>query len=276
LSSHLTALLGVAFSSGPRPPIASLLRRPSLIERDFIRKSAVAIRPDGEFVEVMINGELLMWPATMNLAPLLRIVAEQSDGHPHRYDWGNTRVYEDDVVLDIGACEGSFSVFAASKGARIIAVEPSKQMTKLIKRLFERRNLKQPDVVNKLLGRFCGETWFCEDPINIAASTTTSVGTELEGSYPVEVTTLDALVASLKIERIDFIKCDAEGADVDILKGGEEALRRFHPRIAVTTYHADDHYHLLAEYLSGLGYSTRGNGYIYVHGKYRPVMLHAS
>lgn len=274
--SHLSALLDLACSAGPRPPISSWLRRPSLIERDFIKNSTVTVRANGELLEVRINGELLMWPATMDLTSLLRIVAEQSRFHPHRYDWGNTRIREGDVVLDVGACEGSFSVYAALKGASVIAVEPSTKMSSLIKRLFEARNMRPPVLVNKLLGRRQGDMWFCEDQANPAASKMTSLPTVAEGSYPVEVTTLDALVTSLTIERVDFIKCDAEGADVDILKGGEETLRRFHPRIAVTTYHADDHYHLLAEYLSGLGYSTRGNGYIYVHGKYRPVMIHAS
>jgi FkbM family methyltransferase len=273
--SHLAALLEVACSLGQRPPITSLLRRPSLIERDFIKNSAVTVRPNGEFLEVTINGDLLVWPAAMDLTPLLRIVAEQSQFHPHRYDWGNTRVLKGDVVLDIGACEGSFSVHAASKGAQVVAIEPSTKMIRLINRLFELRNLSPPVLVNKLLGSFQGEMWFCEDQENAAVSKIASVAAAA-GAYPVEVTTLDALVASLKVDRVDFIKCDAEGADVDILRSGEETLRRFRPKIAVTTYHAEEHYYLLTDYLSGVGYRTRGKGYIYVHGKYRPVMIHAS
>jgi FkbM family methyltransferase len=272
--SHVAALLNVLFSKGPAPPIASLLRRPSLVEKEFVERSVITTHPNGEYLEVRINGQLLLWEPSMRLDPLLRIAAEQSQFHPHRYDWGNTRLSPGDVVLDIGACEGSFSAYAASLGARVVTVEPSKRMIKLVKKLFELRNLNPPVLVNKLIGHSSGELQFLDDRENIASSRT--VPASIEGSYPVAVVTLDELVTSLELDRVDFIKCDAEGADVDIIKSGDQTLRRFRPRIAVTTYHADDHYRLLADYLSRLKYCIQGNGYIYIHGKYRPVMIHAS
>jgi FkbM family methyltransferase len=273
--SHVSALLGLLFSQKtPHPSLASLLRRPSLIERDFLEKSAISTHPKGEYLEVRINGEIFLWPVGMDLESLLRSVAEQSELHPHKYDWGNTRIAKDDVVIDIGACEGSFSVYAASRGSQVVAVEPCRKMIALVEKLFELRHLARPVLINKLIGSSTGEAYFCVDSENIAASKI--VPTPIDGSYPLEVVTLDRLVQSLNLQRVDFIKCDAEGADVEIIKSGKETLRRFRPKIAVTTYHADDHFRVLAEYLSGLGYRIRGKGYIYIHGIYRPVMLHAN
>jgi FkbM family methyltransferase len=272
--SHVSALLNVLFSTRPAPPIRSLLKRPSSIEKHFIKRSVVTINRNGEYLEVRINGELLLWEPSLQLDLLLRIMAEQSRFHPHRYDWGNTRLSPGDVVLDIGACEGSFSAYAASIGARVVTIEPSRRMIKLIERLFELRNLKPSALVNKLIGRSDGELQFLDDQENIASSKVVPAPTK--DSYPVEVVTLDELVTSLQLDRVDFIKCDAEGADVDIIRSGDQSIRRFHPRIAVTTYHADDHYSLLADYFSALNYRIRGSGYIYIHGKYRPVMIHAS
>jgi FkbM family methyltransferase len=234
----------------------------------------MAERANGDLKEIRINGELLLWPAGMDTDPLLRIAAEQSPKHPHRYDWGNTQLGSGEVVLDIGACEGMFSVYAASKGARVIAVEPSVTMSKVIERLFSLRQLPRPTVVGKLIGLRKEIIHFCEDRTNIAASRISA--TAVAGSYPVEVTPLDDLVDSLHLDRLDFIKCDAEGADFDIVRGAEGTLRRFRPKIAITTYHEDDHYRLISEYLRGLGYHVRGKGFIYVNGVYRVVMIHAS
>lgn len=51
------------------------------------------------------------------------------------------------------------------------------------------------------------------------------------------VTTIDALVAQLKLTRLDFIKMDIEGSETYALKGAIDTLRRFKPRLAIGTYH---------------------------------------
>jgi len=113
--------------------------------REFVKGATVSSRPGGEFQEIRINGELFLWPVGLDSATLTQSVAEQTMAlHPHRYDWGNTRLVKNDTVIDIGACEGSFSAYAASKGANVIAVEPSATMLHVIERLFEVRGLPKP------------------------------------------------------------------------------------------------------------------------------------
>jgi hypothetical protein len=64
------------------------------------------------------------------------------------------------------------------------------------------------------------------------------------GTRPVEqfvpTTSLDSLVASGELERVDFIKLDIEGAESAALKGAEQTLRRFTPRLALAAYHQFD------------------------------------
>ena len=55
------------------------------------------------------------------------------------------------------------------------------------------------------------------------------------------LTTIDNLVRELKLERVDFIKMDIEGAEPKALAGARETLSRFRPRMALSTYHAPDH-----------------------------------
>jgi hypothetical protein len=87
--------------------------------------------------------------------------------------------------------------------------------------------------------------------------------------------TLDQLVRELALPRVDFIKCDAEGYDLDIIRSAEATLRRDRPRLAICTYHADDHYIRLHDFLTGLGYQVAGKGFLHAPGKFRVLMLHA-
>ena len=83
----------------------------------------------------------------------------------------------------------------------------------------------------------------------------------------------------------DLIKIDAEGADLDILKGAERVIRTSAPQIAVTTYHKEEHAREILEYLSSVQprYRFRLKGLV-IFGpvrllggaKPRPVLLQAS
>jgi hypothetical protein len=55
----------------------------------------------------------------------------------------------------------------------------------------------------------------------------------------VALTTLDAVVAMLGLDRLDFIKADIEGWELRLLHGGQDALRRFRPRLMLEL--AEDH-----------------------------------
>ena len=48
---------------------------------------------------------------------------------------------------------------------------------------------------------------------------------------------IDSLVSEGVIERIDFIKMDIEGSELAALMGGEFALRKWKPKLAISLYH---------------------------------------
>jgi FkbM family methyltransferase len=77
---------------------------------------------------------------------------------------------------------------------------------------------------------------------------------------PVEVTTLDTFCAQQKIDRLDFIKADVEGAEIKVLRGGMDTLTKHRPilqleiqepHIAKYGASAAD----IVDLLSGLGYT---------------------
>jgi hypothetical protein len=56
----------------------------------------------------------------------------------------------------------------------------------------------------------------------------------------VELTTIDKIVAELKLERVDFIKMDIEGAEQNALIGARATLAKYHPRMSLSAYHRPD------------------------------------
>ena len=67
---------------------------------------------------------------------------------------------------------------------------------------------------------------------------------------------IDHLVASGRIEKVDFIKMDIEAAELNALKGAEQTIRRFKPKLAITVYHSIKDFWEIPEWLDrlGLGY----------------------
>ena len=252
-----------------------LLRRESAINRRFRQTARVETREDGEWQRIEINGQAFYWPRKAPVESLVTLAGElQLPMHPHQYLWGATRIRSGDVVLDIGACEGGFSCKASQVGARVIAVEPSAVMQEAIRRLYAEAEVAGPEIAPVLLGnKGQQQLHFLDDARNPGHSRICA--SPVEGSYPVRLTTLDSLCDELALDRLDFLKCDAEGAEMDIIEGGLQAIDRLRPKIAFCTYHRDDHFLEISRRLRGLGYSIQGKGFHRVGARLRVLMLHA-
>jgi FkbM family methyltransferase len=78
------------------------------------------------------------------------------------------------------------------------------------------------------------------DDTNFAANSVVMRSETAHPSFPVPLTTIDKLVAELRLPRVDFIKMDIEGAEVPALSGGQATIARFKPRLAIATEHKPD------------------------------------
>ena len=76
-----------------------------------------------------------------------------------------------------------------------------------------------------------------EGPARFIATADSSSTVSIEGDVTVAMTTVDAMVVEQHLGRVDFIKMDIEGGEVDALRGAEETLKKFTPRLAISVYH---------------------------------------
>jgi FkbM family methyltransferase len=144
-----------------------------------------------------------------------------------------------DVVMDAGAHLGESTRNALRLGASmVIAIEPAPENLRVL-----RRNLAAQIAEGRIVivekgvydheGVLSFETHKSWDG-EFRESGIAEHGGKIE---QLAVTTIDALVAQLKLTRLDFIKMDIEGSETYALKGATETLRRFKPRLAIGTYH---------------------------------------
>ncbi|MEZ5351501.1 MAG: FkbM family methyltransferase [Bryobacteraceae bacterium] len=153
------------------------------------------------------------------------------------------RMRAGDVVLDCGANTGVFTRVALDAGAsKVIAIEPAPENIECL-----RRNFKAEIEAGRVVVYEKG-VWDRDDTLTLHVdphnSAADSFVIEREGSHGEEkiaVTTIDKLVAELSLDRVDFIKMDIEGAEVRALRGGRSTIGRFHPRMALSAYHAPEH-----------------------------------
>jgi FkbM family methyltransferase len=161
-----------------------------------------------------------------------------SDG-PYGYTDGkfDVTVKKGDVVIDAGAWIGDFSAYSVVKGATVYAFEPVKETFTWLCKTAE-LNGKSICPVQKGLSSNEGEAViFIEPGSSGESSLVMEHGSTKE---TINLTTLDKFVEENKLERIDFIKADIEGAERDMLRGAINVLKKFAPKLAICTYHLPD------------------------------------
>jgi FkbM family methyltransferase len=159
----------------------------------------------------------------------------------------------DHVVMDVGAHMGFFTLKIARKVARVIAVEPDPTNFEYLRRNVNANGLGgKVAVVNLALGEKERRIFLDRDGYGFGRTKTTSVKTGVS----VRMTTIDRLVDRAQLDRLDVIKIDTEGSELEILKSATATLRRYKPDLLLAAYHFDHEFVHLARFLKSLGYAV--------------------
>jgi FkbM family methyltransferase len=159
------------------------------------------------------------------------------------YQGDDETIRPGDTVIDCGAHVGVYTRYALNKGAgRVIAIEPEPTNIACLKRNFAAEILDGKVTILPV------GVWNERSTLELhlhshdtSRSTFYHPSGGESGSIEVPVVPLDEIVNNLKLERVDFIKMDIEGAERQALQGAERTIRRFRPRMAICSYHrADD------------------------------------
>ncbi len=168
-----------------------------------------------------------------------------------------------DVVLDIGANIGwyTISVLLKCKGAVVYSFEPIKSSFHYLQQNLKLNNLNLDHAYN--IG-FSDESKIVKFYFDIEFAMASSMANLREDENTVseecEVKKLDDFVSSTpSIKKIDFIKCDVEGAELFVFQGGIETIKKDNPIIFTEmlrkwagkfNYHPNE----IISFMSKLGY----------------------
>ena len=139
---------------------------------------------------------------------------------------------EGDVVIDGGACTGDTALVfsnAVGPGGRVVAFDPVAEHCRLIEHNAAGFPYQNVTVV----------------PAGLSNRTVTAPPISINRCAPgfrvtspdVPTRSLDSMLAAGEIDRVDFIKMDIEGSEIDAINGAVGAIRRCKPKLAISLYH---------------------------------------
>jgi FkbM family methyltransferase len=139
------------------------------------------------------------------------------------------------VFMDIGANAGYFSLLASrcvGQAGKVLAVEPNPAMAKQLRQNTERSGLTNVDIAEAA----CFDSVEVRDlyignPYNTGNSSLSGNNLAWTKSVEVACTTVDLLVEKHGLQRVDLVKIDVEGAELQVLRGMSATLKRLRPKI---------------------------------------------
>jgi FkbM family methyltransferase len=171
------------------------------------------------------------------------------------------------VMIDAGANAGWITLACSAwvgAAGRVMAFEPSRREYERLAEHVRLNGLTNVETYPAALGASpgVGELRVADGQysgLNTLGDRLAYDGVAVARIEPVEVDTIDAFAARRGLTRLDVMKLDVEGAELDVLRGAAETIRRFRPAIVFEAFAPAlaAHGHTtgeLGDFIASLGY----------------------
>jgi len=144
-----------------------------------------------------------------------------------------------DVYVDVGAHIGVLALPMARQlrrlgGGRVLAFEPAPDNAGRLRHAASRNHLDNLDVIEAALGASAGTAALRVDPSFSNADTgVRSLYADGAAAFEVSVLSFDDWRSDRGLDRLDLVKIDVEGGELDVLRGMTDAITHLKPRLIV-------------------------------------------
>lgn len=172
-------------------------------------------------------------------------------------------VSDGDTIFDVGANIGWYSNHLAKKlpASKIYSFEPIPETHEQVRKNIELNQSKNITLTNVALSDKIQTLTFYYSPSITGASSAANI-TENSNMQKLEckTNTIDHFVKEKGIDKLDFIKCDVEGAEFMVYQGGAESIQKYKPIVftemlrkwaAKFNYHPND----IIDFFGKFGYN---------------------
>jgi FkbM family methyltransferase len=202
-----------------------------IAQRDFQRDFEVNA-PDLPTITVPFDGlQLAIEPSLRSIVTGVLLGAE--DWFETEMEFWRSRLQPGMTIIDVGANAGVYTFSAAQKVGKtgtVIAIEPFAGCVNLLQETCRINELSQVKVCHGAASARSGKS-----KLSLKASSELNELSDRdlpEGTYEeVNCFTLDSLIETYQLDRIDYLKIDAEGHEVPVLQGSDRILTEFRPVI---------------------------------------------
>ena len=187
----------------------------TIIEYHVLRRTRypIFIAPDGS-VFILIQGFEEAITSTIDEVFIMREYSIIEDYEPKRGD----------TVIDAGAFIGAYTIYAARRANKVVALEPSPLRVLLLYNI-SMNSLRNVTVLPYALANYNGYVDFFFNTVGPTGSSLYSSNKNEEKLTKVPVSTLDSLIENLKLKKINILKMDIEGAECLAIEGAQNLLR---------------------------------------------------
>lgn len=174
---------------------------------------------------------------------------------------GSIEVEKGDYVIDAGGCYGDTALYFASKAdemGRIFSFEFLPENLKVLK-----QNLHLNPALSRRISIIKKPLWSSSDKdLYILAKGPGSRVVENSNdpaAKHIKTTSVDSFMRHENLPRMDFIKMDIEGSELEALKGAEKTINQHKPKLAIAIYHRLEDFWEIPQWIDSLdlGYAFR-------------------
>jgi FkbM family methyltransferase len=162
------------------------------------------------------------------------------------------KIRKGEIFVDVGANIGKYAIPASGIAKLVLAIEACPETFSYLEKNIAINGLENVIPIN------CA-AWNEDTLIQLYfgdVSGQSSVKFPVtKRSVTVRAEKLNTTLTRLGIERVNWIKIDVEGAELEVLEGTKETLMRYRPKIVVEVWDANKQ--RLFEFMEGLGYKCR-------------------